>query len=120
MKKTDYSQDIQEIKEEIYKIRGKLRAIPTDYISIHEARKRDYIVRTKYYGKITDTKIKKDFKEEVETRTKDSFDSICNNILNYRFVMLGEVYTGNILDVFYKTLEQYEYKQIVLDMYGKQ
>lgn len=83
-------------------------------LTINEAKKRDYIVRNKYIGKITDKKIKEDFKAEIEKECGDKFDSVTNNLLNYRFIPDGK----NILDKFSEILEKYEYKQIVLDTYG--
>jgi hypothetical protein len=86
------------------------------FLSIEEAKRRDYIVRTNYYGKLTDTNIKKDFKAKIEQDTKDKFDSIKTKILNYEF--FDRDIPMFILDNFYETLKEYEKKQIVLDTYG--
>lgn len=85
-------------------------------LTIDEAKRRDYIVRTNYYGKLTDTNIKKDFKAKIEEDTKDKFDSIKTKILNYEF--FDKEISMFILDNFYETLKEYEKKQIVLDTYG--
>ena len=87
------------------------------FLSRNDAMKRDYIVRTNYYGKLTDDNIKKDFKAKIEEDTKDKFDSIKTKILNYEFIVKGMPVF--ILDCFYKTLKEYEKKQIVLDTYAK-
>ena len=83
-------------------------------LTITQAKKRDYIVRTNYIGKIKDKKIKEDFKNEIKDRCGDNFDSISNKILNYEFFFENK----NILYIFRDILQQYEYKQIVLDTYG--
>lgn len=85
-----------------------------DVLTIEQAKKRDYIARTKYIGRITDKKIKEDFKAKIEEECGDKFESVTNNLLNYRFVIEGK----NILSKFSEILEKYEYKQIVLDTYG--
>ena len=86
-----------------------------EILTITEAKKRDYIVRTNYIGRIKDKKIKEDFKTKIEKECGDKFDSITNNILNYRFHIEGK----NILNKFSEILEKYDYKQIVLDTYGE-
>lgn len=78
------------------------------YLSMDEARKRDYIVRTNYIGKITDDELLKDFKKEIEKELEDTFESCCNSILNYGPYGLW---------TFRKILETYEMKQIILDTY---
>ena len=88
----------------------------TKYLSVEDAKRRDYIVRTNYYGKLTDANIKKDFKAKIEEDTKDKFDSIKTKILNYEF--FDKEIPMFILDYFYITLKEYEKKQIVLDVYG--
>lgn len=85
-----------------------------DYLSIDQAKKRDYIVRNKYLGKITHKQIKDDFKKEIEKVCGDNFDSITNKLLNYEFYFENK----NILELFSEILKKYEYKQIVLDTYG--
>ena len=69
-----------------------------------DAKKRDYIVRTKYIGKLKDKNLIQDFKKEF-----DDFDKLCNDILNYDFTDLL---------AYYETLKLYEKKQIVIDVYG--
>lgn len=108
----------KEMERKIYDLEWKIKLIEKTmtslYLTVDQARKRDYIVRNNYTGKLTDKKIKKDFKEEIEKVCGDNFDSITNKILNYRFVFEEK----NILDKFSEILEKYEYKQIVLDTYG--
>ena len=87
----------------------------TDTLTITEAKKRDYIVRTKYLGKITHKQIKEDFKAKIEEECGDKFDSIANKLLNYEFHFEGK----NILNKFSDTLQKYEYRQIVIDTYGE-
>lgn len=85
-------------------------------LTIDEAKKRDYIVRTNCIGKIKDTNIKRDFKEEIKKTIGDTFDSITTKILNYEFFDKEKcIY---ILDAYWLILKEYEKKQIVLDVYG--
>lgn len=111
------------MKKKVYEVNDELliqmlddyaQELKSNYITIHDARRRDYIVRTKYYGKIKDENIKKDFKEEIEKEINNTFSGVCNDILNYNFVFIGK---KTNLDIYYHVLEQYECKQIVLDMY---
>lgn len=83
-------------------------------LTIDQAKKRDYITRTKYLGKITDKKIKEDFQIYIEGQCGDDFKSITNKILNYEFYFENK----NILDLYSDALQKFEYKQIVLDTYG--
>lgn len=69
-------------------------------LTIEEAKKRDYIVRTNGIGKMKDKKLIADFKEEFP-----NYD----DILNYDFTDLL---------AYYETLKLYEQKQIVIDVYG--
>ena len=85
-----------------------------DSLTITEAKKRDYIVRTKYLGKLTHKQLKDDFKKEIEELCGDKFDSITNKLLNYEFYFENK----NILELFSETLKKYEYKQLVIDTYG--
>lgn len=85
-------------------------------LTIDEAKKRDYIVRTNYIGKIKDNNIKRDFKEEVKKTIKDTFDSITTKILNYQF--FDDETCLYILDAYWFILKEYEKKQIVMDTYG--
>lgn len=85
-----------------------------EYLDISQAKKRDYIVRNSYIGKIKDKKIKDDFKSDIEKKCGDKFDNIASKILNYEFNLDG----NNILNIFSDELKRYEYKQIVLDTYG--
>lgn len=73
-------------------------------LTMEEAYKRDYIVRTKYIGKLKDKKLIEDFKKEFE-----DYNNVCNSILNYEFEQLHN---------YYEKLKLYEKKQIVIDVYG--
>jgi hypothetical protein len=112
---------IKVLENEIEVLRKELHGIHEyltnrNLLTIDEAKKRDYIVRTDYIGKITDAKIKKDFKAEVEKILKDNNNSIRTKILNYEFFDKEEcIY---ILDAYWFILKDYEKKQIVLDTYG--
>ena len=106
--------EIEALRREVYGLHDYISE--KRFLTIEDAKKRDYIVRTNYYGKLTDANIKKDFKAKIEEDTKDKFDSIKTKILNYEFIVKDiPVF---ILDYFYKTLKEYEKKQIVLDTYG--
>jgi hypothetical protein len=71
-----------------------------DSLTIDEAKKRDYIVRTNGIGKMKDKKLIADFKEEF---------SDYNDILNFEF---------SRLEAYYDKLKLFEQKQIVIDVYG--
>ena len=79
-------------------------------LTIDDAKKRDYIVRNKYIGKITDDNLIRDFKKEIELVVEDSFDSVCQQILNFQLINLTK---------FKDVLNNYEIKQIILDTYKK-
>lgn len=106
------------MERKIYDLEWKTKLIEKTmtslYLTVDEAKKRDYIVRTKYLGKITDKKIKEDFKIYIEGQCGDNFDSITNKILNYEFYFENK----NILNLFSEALEKYEYKQLIMDTYG--
>lgn len=108
-----------EYKAKINNLNGKIEQIVmclTQCLSIEEAKKRDYIVRTNYIGKLTHKQLKVDLKHEIAEKLKDTFESITNKILNYEFV--DKENRINLLDEFYKILKDYEMKQIVIDTYG--
>lgn len=100
----------REQENEIDALAVKIRKIQTSMLSINDAKNRDYIVRTKYVGKIKDENLIKDFKKEISDILEDKFDSICNHLLNYDLSGLYE---------FKETLRAYEMKQIILDTYKK-
>lgn len=77
--------------------------ISDDYLTIEYAKKRDYIVRTKYIGKMKDKKLIEEFKNEFE-----DWNTLCDNILNYKAPISS----------YYEKLKLYEQKQIVIDVYG--
>lgn len=111
------SKKIKQLEEKCKVLENLIQNMLTDmtdirkkYLSVDEARKRDYIVRTNYIGKLTDAELIKDFKKEIEKSLEDTFESCCNSILN--FGPYG-IWT------FRKTLETYEMKQIILDTYSK-
>lgn len=85
-------------------------------LSLDSQRKRDYIVRTKYIGKLTHKQLKEDFKQEIAEKLKDTFDSVSNKVLNYEFFDISNCVF--ILEGFYEILKKYELKQIVIDTYG--
>ena len=111
MTKKELEAEIKLLHEEIL---GLALSIEGKCLKTDGARKRDYIVRTNYIGRIKDKKIKDDFKNKIEKECGDKFESVTNNLLNYRFVIEG----NNILNKFSEILEKYDYKQIVLDTYG--
>ena len=88
----------------------------TESLTITEAKQRDYIVRTKYIGKITHKQLKEDFRQEIAEKLKDNFDSITNKILNYNFYDTD--HGIHLLNEFYNILKDYEMKHIVIDTYG--
>lgn len=92
-----------------------IKKLYANCLTIDDAKKRDYIVRTNYIGRIKDKKIKDDFKKKIEEICEDKFESITNKILNYEFYFENK----NILNKFSEILQKFEYKQIVLDTYGE-
>ena len=87
----------------------------TKYLTVDQAKKRDYIVRTNNIGKLVHKQLIEDFKNEVEVNIHDTFNSICTKILNYEFY--DKDFKINRLDEFSKILKEYELKQIVIDTY---
>ena len=96
MKKKELEKKIKDLNETIFILLKQINCT----LSIEEARKRDYIVRTKGLGKMKDKKLIADFQKEFPDY---------NNIQNYEF---------SNLDKYYDTLKLYEQKQIVIDVYG--
>ena len=111
MTKKELEAEIKLLHEEIL---GLALSIEGKCLKTDSARKRDYIVRNKYLGKITHKQIKDDFKKEIEKICGDNFDSITNKLLNYEFYFENK----NILNLFSDTLQKYEYKQLIMDTYG--
>lgn len=109
--KIKYLEDVCRTHEnEIANLESLYRKLKANMLTIDDAKHRDYIVRTKYTGKIKDENLIKDFKKEISDTLGDKFDSICNNLLNYQ--LYG-------LDKFKGILNVYEMKQIILDTYKK-
>ena len=106
--------EIELIKSELHGIHEYLAG--RKLLTIEDAKKRDYIVRTNYIGKIKDNNIKRDFKEEVKKTIGDTFDSITTKIINYNF--FDNENCLYILDAYWFILKEYEKKQIVMDTYG--
>lgn len=128
MKKEVLKERIEDLISEIEAIRTTLQIVKNDYVSLDDARKRDYIVRTNYYGNIKDKNVKKDFVEEMQNVFDEDIKTLQDNILNYCFYKneglgtLEEKLSGfevNILATYYRKLKEYEFKQIVLDTYGE-
>lgn len=118
MTKKELEKQLNEVERRLRKLEKmhEVVAHTRDYLSIEQAKKRDYIVRTDYLGKITHKKLKEDFKKELETTICDIFSSISNKILNYEFY--DEEQHIQILEEFYRILKDYEKKQLVIDTYG--
>ena len=112
MTKKELEAEIKLLHEEVL---GLALSVEGKCLKIDTAKKRDYIVRTKYLGKLTHKQIKDDFKKEVEDKCGDNFDSITNKLLRYEFILSGI----NILDKFSEILQKYEYKQLIMDTYGE-
>lgn len=100
MKRKEIELEIKKIKEVLNDLLSLSSEMNLDMLTIDEAKKRDYIVRTKGIGKMKDKKLIEDFKKEF----KDY-----NDIENYKF---------DNLDKYYTLLKLYEQKQIVIDVYG--
>ena len=113
MKKKELEAMVRNLSKDILRLKWENETIR--YLKFEDAKKRDYIVRTKYLGKITHKQIKDDFKKEIEEVCGDNFDSITNKILNYEFSFENK----DILILFSGTLQKYEYKQLIIDTYGE-
>lgn len=98
------------LQNELDSLERDVRKLRANMLTIDDAKKRDYIVRTKYIGKIKDDSLVKDFKKEIEMTLDDKFDSICQKLLNYQLIDLVK---------YRDILNNYEMKQIVLDVYRK-
>lgn len=84
------------------------------FLTVDHARQRDYLVRKDFYGRITDARIKEDFRKDAEEKFGMTFKTIIHNFTNFNF------YNENkkcIIDEFSDLLQKYEYKQIILDTY---
>jgi hypothetical protein len=97
------------LQSEIDETYRQIKKLRSNMLTIEDAKKRDYIVRNKYIGKLKDNNLIKDFKEEIHTVCENSFDCVCNDLLNYRLANL---------QIYSETLNKYELKQIVLDTYA--
>lgn len=95
---------ILELESKIRKLNDTLvtltKQLVRESLTIDEAKKRDYIVRTNGIGKMKDKKLIADFKEEFP-----NYD----DILNFEFIRL---------EAYYDKLKLFEQKQIVIDVYG--
>ena len=98
------------LDNELSSLESEVRRFRMNYLTIDDARKRDYIVRTNYIGKLTYEALIEDFKQEIEQQLKDTFHSCCNQILNFQLINVCK---------FREILDTYEKKQIVLDTYKK-
>jgi hypothetical protein len=96
------------LEAEHYSLEDEVKRLKRNILTIDDAKKRDYLVRTNYIGKITDKALLKDYKKEIEQQLGDKFDVCCSNILNYQLI---ELYR------FREILNLYEMKQIILDTY---
>ena len=101
MKKKELEKRITELEIDLNILH---KYIYEDVPSKAELFRRDYIVRTKYIGKMKDKKLIEDFKKEFK-----DWDLECNKIQNYDFDGLIN---------YYDKLKLYEKKQIVIDVYG--
>lgn len=98
------------LQSELDSLERDVRKLRANMLTIDDAKKREYIVRTKYIGKIKDDSLVKDFKKEIELTLDDKFDNICQHLLNYQLINLIK---------YRDILNNYEMKQIVLDVYRK-
>lgn len=98
------------LQNELDSLERDVRKLRANMLTIDDAKKRDYIVRTNYIGKVKDDALIKDFKNEIETTLDDKFDNICQKLLNYQLIDLYR---------YREILNNYELKQIVLDTYKK-
>ena len=96
------------LEAEHYSLEDEVKRLKRNILTIDDAKKRDYLVRTNYIGKITDKALLKDYKKEIEQQLEDKFEVCCSNILNYQLI---ELYR------FREILNLYEMKQIILDTY---
>lgn len=98
----------KELELRINKLERAIAELPSSlfgcFVTNNCAFMRDYIVRTKYIGKMKDKKLIEDFKKEFK-----DWDLECNKIQNYDFDGLIN---------YYDNLKLYEKKQIVIDVYG--
>lgn len=116
MTKKELLNKLEYLEFELKKL--KLKSIEYDNpLTVENAKKRDYIVRTDYLGKLTHKELKEDFKKEIETTLCDLYKNVCNDILNYKF--FNKATFKNVLEDYYKILKDYEIKQLVIDTYGE-
>ena len=112
MTKKELETMVRDLSKDIMRLKWENET--TRYLKFEDAKKRDYITRTKYLGKIKHKQIIDDFKKEIEDKCGDNFDSIATKLLNYEFHFENK----NILELFSEILQKYEYKQLIMDTYG--
>ena len=98
------------LEAEHYALEDEVKRLKRNILTIDETKKRDYIIRTDYIGKIKDEGLLEDFKQEIEQQLHNSFDICCRDLLNYNLIELYK---------FREILNLYEMKQIILDTYAK-
>lgn len=98
------------LEAEHYSLEDEVKRLKRNILTIDEAKKRDYIIRTDYIGKIKDEGLLEDFKQEIEQQLNNNFESCCRDLLNYNLIELYK---------FREILNLYEMKQIILDTYAK-
>ena len=114
MTKKELEIKLSNLASEVDCLKEKLNSYNSgDYLTIDHARIRDSLVRKNFYGRITDPRIKADFKNEIEKKLNGDFGSITIHITNFEFYDNEKC----ILEEFNKTLREFEYKQIILDAY---
>lgn len=96
------------LDDELAQLEIEFKHFRRNYLTIDDAKARDYLVRTNYIGKIKDEKLLEDFKQEIEQQLDDNFDHCCTQILNYQLINLHH---------FRSIVDLYEKKQIIIDTY---
>ena len=112
-KNTKYNQlklQLASFENDLKELEKNLNKIPSKYLTIDDAKNRDYIVRNNYIGKVKDELLIEDFKLEIERTLGDTFESVCLKLLNFQLLEVSK---------FRAILNNYEIKQIVLDTYRK-
>lgn len=99
-------EESKEEKEFFLNIRNQLT---DEFIGIVKIR--EYFVRTNYIGKLKNSNLISDFKEELKEKMEVDFTSMKNDILNYNNIERYEQYK--------QILEKYELKQIILNQYNE-
>lgn len=124
MTKKEMLEEINELKYRFSNQEYQLIMQKEDFRKFKENIKiRDYLIKTKFVGKLKNKELIKDFKKEKYNYGGIMFtmDEIINSIKNYDFYIYNYFFENSIdvdyIETFNRILKKYEEKQATLDKY---